>query len=54
MFLGLVVTFLLPETKGKTLEQLNGERDDLDEPKIDSNQEKKNLKEKIQSFFRRK
>ena len=28
MFIGFILTFLLPETKGKTLEELNGENGD--------------------------
>lgn len=45
MLIGLIFTFLLPETKGKTLEQLNGEAFDEAEHK-----EKKTLKDRLKMF----
>lgn len=44
MLLGLVVSFLLPETKGKTLEQLNGEAiDDDDAVKAEEQNRKRSI-----------
>jgi hypothetical protein len=48
MLLGLIFTFLLPETKGKSLEQLNGEA--FDEDAEAENKGKKSLKHRLKSF----
>lgn len=47
MLIGLIVTVLVPETKGKTLEQLNGEAID-DEPLEESTKKKSWIKRLLQ------
>lgn len=48
MLIGLIFTFLLPETKGKTLEQLNGEAFDEEA----EHKEKKTLKDRLNRFYK--
>lgn len=47
MLLGLIVSFLLPETKGKTLEQLNGEAIDDDTAKVNENNRKRSIIQRL-------
>ena len=46
MFAGFCLTFLLPETKGKTLEQLNGENGE-------EQTEDESIKNQLKSFFKK-